>query len=250
MMNLQEALDVVPFEFLRFGCQSGDVRSRVREKSNDGFKVVEQYENLKTHPDSQKLGSCTCNSFTGLMEWWIYKMHHRAVQLDYEKLYKQVRLDRGNMSDSGARLDEPFMSAIKHGWLPYDTEHVRVKNNVKSICKALEYSPMVAAMSVHNGWSPKNLNRDNGAVKESLGRTSAVGMNGHAMLMVGSNDHNDTPMFVIRNSWGALGQLGHGLTCCSIDHYNQWSIDNPLQILLRDAFNNWDGWEQYVVAEG
>lgn len=251
MIRLTEVLDTVPFEYLRWGCRAGDFSTHLASGDpSDGFEVVEQYDNIKSSPDAQTLGSCTCNAFTGLMEWWIYKTHGRAVQLDYNTLYDQVRSDRGDMSDTGATLDAPFVSARLHGWLPFDTGRIRIGIDTHSICQALKVSPMVIAMSVHSGWSPSNLNPENGAVAEDKAYGLSRGTNGHAMLMIGTNEHNHTPLTVIRNSWGPLGQGGHGLTCCSLNHYLSWAIDRALQIVPSSAWGDWTGWEQYVLAEG
>ena len=245
MITLDEVLNTTPFKYLRWGCRSGDYEPLLLgEAKPEDFPIVGRYDHLKTAPDNQSLGSCTCNAFTGLLEWWIYRTHGRAVQLDYDRLYVQLRELRGDMTDNGASLGEPYAAAKRYGWIPRDTGLIRVSPGVKAFTNALTLSPAVIAMTVHDGWAPARLHPENGAVAEDFASAVNRGENGHAILAVGTTILNGVPMVVIRNSWG-----GRGVMCCTWAHYLAWYLDRPLQILPGNDWAAWRGWERYVVRE-
>lgn len=252
LLPLAELLNVADFRNLRFGCRpSNFFGARLRDRAADplgGFEVIEHYDLLHTAPDAQTLGSCTCNAFTGVVEDNIFRTHGEVVQLDYDKLYKFVREDLyGDQADEGAQLEEPFHVAKTRGMIPADAIIHRPQIEMGSICAALKKGPIVIGLSVHEGWSPANLNPDNGAVDESLDAHLMPYTNGHAMKLVSTNQHNDCAGLVLRQSWGNIGIENKGLVFCTAAHFIRWAIDMPVAVDFGPGWAAWRGWEKWVL---
>ena len=219
--------------------------------SSEGFVPVESnYPYVWNTPDDQRLGSCVANSTTGIIESWIFRSFGKRVQLDYEKLYWLAR-DKfyHNREDDGLMPDEAFKTArlpsVK--LLPEDTKLVYIGLDIDSICKAMSIGPVLLASSVHDGWRPKFLNKDNGAINERKDKGLERYTNGHATMGVGTNVHNNVQLIVGKNSWGPLGQGGSGLYCETVKHFFKWAMAKPILWVPGDSWDSWRGWEKYVV---
>jgi hypothetical protein len=252
ILPLAELLNVADFRNLRFGCKpigSKFVTSLFRPGDPlSSYEIVEHYDLLHTAPDAQTLGSCTCNAFTGIVEDNIFRTHGVVVQLDYDKLYKEVRREiYGDEADEGAQLDEPFTIASRRGMIPPSAMMRRPAIDMSSICSALKSGPIVLGLSVHEGWAPANLNRDNGAVDESMDAHLMPYTNGHAMKLVATNRHNNCDGLVLRQSWGNIGIENKGLVFVSAAHFVRWAIDLPVAVDFGPDWPAWRGWEEWVV---
>jgi hypothetical protein len=251
-LSLAELLNVSDFRNLKFGCRPGagirSVRANIGIKdSSAGFEVVENYNACHTPADSQILGSCTCNAFTGVIEDFIFRATGKVVQLDYDRLYKAVRNDvYGDDADEGAQLEDPFNVAKSRGLIPPDSVMTRLSLDAAAICSALKKGPIVVGMSVHEGWSPDAMNLKNGAVDESQDASLVPYTNGHAMKVLSTNIHNEVDLLVLRQSWGSIGIHGEGLVCTTFAHFLKWAIDYPLAVDLGPSWPDFRGWEDWV----
>jgi hypothetical protein len=249
---LRDTLDIADFRNLKFGClPARSLHLPLRGETDDrlaGFVVREHYPIVASPADAQTLGSCTCNAFTGLVETQIYATHGEIVSLDYDRLYRLVRTELyGDQEDNGAQLIDPYIVAVNHGLLPKGAVAPRPNLRMAEICAALARGPIVIGMSVHEGWAPKNLHAENGAVDESKDSDLQQYANGHAMLLVGTNRHNDCDGLVLRQSWGPIGIDGAGLVFVSAAHFIKWAIDLPVAIELPPDWKSFRGWEDWVL---
>lgn len=207
-----------------------DIRpaSRYSSAARD-FRPIEHYSWIQTPPDAQTLGSCAFNTFAGYLEALRFAMTKKAVQYDYDAMYLDYRKWTGNLSDTGAPIDGPFKWAMATGILPEYSEAIFVPLDPRLFCAALERGPLAVGMSIHRGWAPSQLHRQNGAVNETF---VPDGLNGHAMLAVATNVHFGTPLVVLRQSWGPIGINGKGLVCVTWNHFCRYSLSLPLEIIL------------------
>lgn len=259
MSNLIDTLNIADFKNLRWGVrvppfvEARLAIHRFEAAESDGFvQVDDHYRYLLGAVDSQRLGSCVMQASTELAEYWINKTFSAGVCFDQDtidELYMMARMDNyHNAKDEGLELPMGVQELINAGVFPPDTVIERVGMSWKEHNEALIKSPMVIGQSVHEGFSPKNLHPENGAVAETFDTNLMPFTNCHAMLLTGSNLHNNTKLAVLRNPWGSCGQMGDGIICETIDHLLRWSIDFPVQVRLGPLWADWRGWEKWVKS--
>lgn len=213
-----------------------------------GFRVIEHYDSIHQAPDNQTLGSCSCDTATGIMEVEIFRTHGEVVQLNYDRLYRAVREDLYNDDrDEGAQAHEPFVVAKRRGWIPETATQHRPQLNAADICLALAKGPIGIAVSIHEGWSPRHLHPDNAAVNEALDIGLRPFTNGHMMMAAATTLHNGVPGLVPRQSWGDIGINRTGLVSVSFRHYLKWAMDRPVSYDLGPDWKKFRGWEELCI---
>lgn len=247
-LKLAEQIEACDIRNLRWGALAPKtfMARAPRVVSLAGFREISWTRDCKTGADAQTLGTCTCNALMGDAEDALWRAQALAVQLDYDRLYLEVRLEWYNdRADGGAELHMPFETARRLGVLPPDTQIVRPENTPAGICAALVRGPLIVGISVDDGWKPSRLHPVNGAIDETGATVGKLPYtNGHALRLMGTARLNGRPVYVLRNSWGPIGQRGDGLVCCTVQYYHKWALDFPILIDYGPDWRNWRGWDR------
>jgi hypothetical protein len=223
-----------------------------------GFEQVENYGQFHTLPDDQQFSTCVSNGTCGVIESEIFRRGGKIVQLNYNKLYLAARrlLYGDKDMDAGLQLADAAEVAIEVGLLPDDTEIRRITVEAGAMCHALKTGPLITAHMIDNGWLPKNLDVETGAIDESYSDSAYDLLNeqlgGHCTVCCASNIHNSQQLYVHRNSWGALGIDDSGLICMTAAYSISKMLDKPVLLVMGPKWKDWKLDNAWVVtkAEG
>jgi C1A family cysteine protease len=177
--------------------------------------------------DQGQLGSCTANSIGGAFEFELLKQGLQDFMPSRLFIYYNERVIENTVNnDNGAQIRDGIKSVSKQGvcsetlWpyiisefavKPYQscytaalsniaTSYHRVSRNINQMkgCIADGY-PFVIGFTVYSGFESPEVAKT-GKLNLPTNVESVVG--GHAVLVVGYDDNNDTGRFIVRNSWG------------------------------------------------
>ncbi len=258
-LSLAEIVDSVPFRMLRWGCRMPTYMApRLRahkflaSKVDSFHEVNSNNQWIVDAPEDQTLGACVAHGTCEAIESANVKDHGTKLYFPLDvvnEIYMQSRMEHyHNQLDEGLELPMAAQTMINMEIIPDDTQIKRIGLSWSEINAALDVSGLITGQTVHEGWSPSNLQPENGAVNESseFTRGLSVGDNGHCIYTFGANVHNGINLCVDRGSWGAIGQRKDCVTCRTITHAMEWMIDFPVQLIFGPKWKTWTAHEKWM----
>lgn len=189
--------------------------------------LVDLRDKMPAVYDQGQLGSCTANSIAAALDFDRQKQGEAFINPSRLFIYYNERVDGHTVrQDSGATIRESIKTITKKGacpeseW-PYDVSKFAKKPPVACFADALKYEgltykrvnqsvadiktalasglPVAIGISVYESFETDAVAKD-GIVPMPASAESVLG--GHAVLVCGYTTLNNSPYWIVRNSWG------------------------------------------------